>query len=109
MSANRISAAVRQIKADIENSTLPPSTVYSGIYTSTITLPTPTRTRHTVSWTTSWTTRTIYATYVLNFFLLITVLLVLYDHSLHSFQLDLDDHGDAHGVRDRVQEARWAF
>lgn len=44
------------------STTLPPSTVYSGKTTSTITLPQKTKTRYTVSYTTQYTTKTIVAT-----------------------------------------------
>ncbi|KAF2189542.1 hypothetical protein K469DRAFT_700748 [Zopfia rhizophila CBS 207.26] len=45
------------------SATLPPVTVYSGIYTSTVTLPTPTKTRLAFTYTTAWTTKTISATW----------------------------------------------
>ncbi|KAJ4296715.1 hypothetical protein N0V90_006763 [Kalmusia sp. IMI 367209] len=43
--------------------TLPPATVYSGVYTVTTTLPTPTKTRLSFTHTTQTTTKTIRATF----------------------------------------------
>ncbi|KAF2691054.1 hypothetical protein K458DRAFT_355509 [Lentithecium fluviatile CBS 122367] len=43
--------------------TQPPVTIYSGIFTSTVTAPTPTKTRFSFAYTTSLTTKTIHATW----------------------------------------------
>ncbi|PSN72804.1 hypothetical protein BS50DRAFT_568407 [Corynespora cassiicola Philippines] len=43
--------------------TMPPSTVYSGIFTSTVTLPTPTKTKVTFAYTSTTSTITIRATF----------------------------------------------
>ena len=44
-------------------STLPPATIFSGVYTQTTTLPTPTNTRYAITYITSVTTKTIRATF----------------------------------------------
>lgn len=61
--APAITSTLTSLITTTSTSTLPPSTVYSGIFTSTVTLPTPTRTQLTFALTTVRTTSTIRATF----------------------------------------------
>ncbi|KAF1956276.1 hypothetical protein CC80DRAFT_593744 [Byssothecium circinans] len=61
--AQAITTSELTIATSTETTSLPPVTIFSGIFTKTTTLPTRTKTRVTIAYTTTTSTRTIKATF----------------------------------------------